>query len=222
AFRHPRRGHARARRRADRGRLAADRGGLSLEQACIDRVAEVLAVRDGTLPSREPRQGEIRGPAGAPRGGEAWSREADRRAGNRLERGREAVRGGGSAAAGSGGRVPSGGARISRRLANGQSDFDDLVAGPEKIDCSGHGERRRRAARDLARDGNHRRGDPAPGSGDRRQDAVLQSGAQDRDAAGVAMTESVKAAIDSYDAQASLDHAWTIPAPWYVDREIQE
>ena len=36
------------------------------------------------------------------------------------------------------------------------------------------------------------------------------------------MIESVKAAIDSYDAQASLDHAWTIPAPWYVDRGIQE
>ena len=36
------------------------------------------------------------------------------------------------------------------------------------------------------------------------------------------MTESLKTAVDSYDASASLDQAWTIPAPWYVDREIEK
>jgi phenylpropionate dioxygenase-like ring-hydroxylating dioxygenase large terminal subunit len=36
------------------------------------------------------------------------------------------------------------------------------------------------------------------------------------------MTESLKAAIDSYDPQAPLDRAWTIPAPWYVDPRIAE
>jgi choline monooxygenase len=36
------------------------------------------------------------------------------------------------------------------------------------------------------------------------------------------MTESLKTAIDRYDAQASLDQAWTIPAPWYVDRQVEQ
>jgi choline monooxygenase len=36
------------------------------------------------------------------------------------------------------------------------------------------------------------------------------------------MEASVREILDSYDAQASLENAWTIPAPWYVDERIAE
>jgi choline monooxygenase len=36
------------------------------------------------------------------------------------------------------------------------------------------------------------------------------------------MDSSVRAILDSYDADAPLDRAWTIPAPWYVDDRIAE
>jgi choline monooxygenase len=36
------------------------------------------------------------------------------------------------------------------------------------------------------------------------------------------MEASVKQILDSYDTEAPLDHAWTIPAPWYVDERLAE
>ena len=36
------------------------------------------------------------------------------------------------------------------------------------------------------------------------------------------MEASVKEILDSYDAKASLEEAWTIPAPWYVDQRVAE
>jgi choline monooxygenase len=36
------------------------------------------------------------------------------------------------------------------------------------------------------------------------------------------MNPSLKQIIESYDAGASLDHAWTIPAPWYTDERIYQ
>ncbi len=36
------------------------------------------------------------------------------------------------------------------------------------------------------------------------------------------MEASVKEILDSYDAKAPLEEAWTIPAPWYVDERVAE
>ena len=36
------------------------------------------------------------------------------------------------------------------------------------------------------------------------------------------MEASVREILDSYDARAPLENAWTIPAPWYVDERIAE
>ena len=36
------------------------------------------------------------------------------------------------------------------------------------------------------------------------------------------METSVQEILDSYDAEAPLDEAWTIPAPWYVDERVAE
>ena len=61
-LRHPRRGHARARRVADRGGPALDRRGLQRLEEGADRCAEVHAARDGARPPRRPRQGPLRRP----------------------------------------------------------------------------------------------------------------------------------------------------------------
>ena len=67
AVRHQAGRHARARRRAHRSGAAADRGGLREQQEGDDRAAGLHAVRDGPRPARQPRQGAVHRPAGAPR-----------------------------------------------------------------------------------------------------------------------------------------------------------
>ena len=181
AVRHQAGRHARARRRAHRGRAAADRGGLLQQPEGDDRVADVLAVRDGAGPPGAASTRAVssasarcaRSSAAARRGRSSASRST----GTRSRQLYDAV---GLRAGGRRDRVARRRAGLPQRPPGRQGDVDDVVAGAEADDRAGDGRSRRTTPRAptlqiemtveavrhrVARDG--------------REDAVLQPAAKD-------------------------------------------
>ena len=106
-----------------------------------------------------------------------------------------------------------------------QGDFDDVVSDAQEAHRPRDGLLRVREGRDEARDGADGRGRSASRSRGRRQDALLQPEAQDRDAGLIredAMESPLSKVLERYDPQATLENAWTIPAPWYVDDRVTD
>ena len=127
-------------------------------------------------------KGRFVGPGRSARGSEEGAGPPDRGPRDRLGFDRKDLRPPLPRAAGPGGRLADGGARLPRRRVGRQGDFDDVVADSQEDDRPRDRGPRRQRRRHPAGDGVHRGSRSEQGRRDRRRDALLQPRAQDRDA----------------------------------------
>ena len=170
--------------RVEAGLLLIDVDFHSSKKALIDG-ADLLALRDGPRQARAARRRPLRRAPGARRRSTGWLEPSDRRPRNRLAVDRAAVRRARHGAADSCRGVARRGARLQGRRSGRPGDDDDVVAGPEEADRAGDDRRAALRRGHAARFRDHDRSGPPPRPGKSRQDAVLQSQAENSTASDV-------------------------------------
>ena len=139
--------------RAIEAGLIIDRGGLFQQQEGADRVAEIFAVRNRPGAAGGFEEGIFHRARGAGGGEPSRAEAAADGAGYQLGRRGAALRRDRACAASAEHGFAHAGAGVSRRIAGGQGDFDDMVTHAEENDCAGEHQPRACGGRNGTADG---------------------------------------------------------------------